>query len=47
MDKEIIEDKLYQIIDQSIERKITSIKFYSILLNKTRHFMMEMVQRER
>ena len=38
MDKELIEDKLYQIIDQSSERKITSIKFYSILLNKTQAF---------
>ena len=34
MDKEIIEDKLYQIIDQSNERKLTSIKFYSILFPK-------------
>ena len=34
MDKELIEDKLYQIIDQFNERKITSTKFYSILLNK-------------
>ena len=34
MDKELIEDKLYKIIDQFNERKITSAKFYSILLNK-------------
>ena len=34
MDKELIENKLYQIIDQLNERKITSTKFYSILLNK-------------
>ena len=34
MDKELIEDKLYQIIDQFNERKILSTKFYSILLNK-------------
>ena len=34
MDKELIENKLYQIIDQFNERKITSTKFYSILLNK-------------
>ena len=27
MNKELIEDKLYQIIDQSKERKITSTKF--------------------
>ena len=38
MDKELIEDKLYQIIDQFNERKITSTKFYSILLNKTHPF---------
>ena len=34
MDKELIENKLYQIINQFNERKITSTKFYSILLNK-------------
>ena len=33
-----MEDKLYQIIDQFRERKITSIKFYSILLNKIHTF---------
>ena len=38
MDKELIEDKLYQIIDQLNERKITSTKFYSILLNKIHPF---------
>ena len=38
MDKELIEDKLYQIIDQFNERKITSTKFYSILLNKIHPF---------
>ena len=32
--KELIEDKLYQIKDQFIERKITTTKFYSILLKK-------------
>ena len=42
MDKELIEDKPYQIIDQFNERKITSTKFYSIL-----HFMMEMAERVR
>ena len=31
MNKELIEDKLYQIIDQFNEKKITSTKFYSIL----------------
>ena len=38
MDKELIEDKLYKIIDQFNERKITSVKFYSILLNKIHTF---------
>ena len=38
MEKQLIEDKLYQIIDQFRERKITSIKFYSILLNKIHIF---------
>ena len=38
MDKELIEDKLHQIIDQFHERKITSTKFYSILLSKIHPF---------
>ena len=38
MDKELIEDKLYQIIHQFTKRKITSAKFYSILLNKIHPF---------
>ena len=38
MDKELIEDTLYQIIDQFNERKITSTEFYSILLNKIHPF---------
>ena len=38
MDKELIEDKLYQIIDQFNERKITSTEFHSILLNKIHPF---------
>ena len=38
VDKELIEDKLYQTIDQFSERKITSTKFYSILLNKIHSF---------
>ena len=38
MDKELIEDKLYQIIDQFNGRKIISTKFYSILLNKIHPF---------
>ena len=38
MDKELIEDKLHQIIDQFNKRKITPIKFYSKLLNKVHPF---------
>ena len=38
MDIELIEDKLYQIINQFSERKITNTKFYSILLNKVHPF---------
>ena len=38
MDIELIEDKLYQIINQFSERKIKSTKFYSILLNKMHQF---------
>ena len=38
MNKELIEDKLYQIIDQFNERKLTSTKFYSILSNKIHPF---------
>ena len=38
MDKELIEDKFYQIIDQGNEIKITSTKIYSILLNKIHPF---------
>ena len=38
MDKELIGNKLYQIIDQFNERKIASTKFYSILLNKIHPF---------
>ena len=38
MDKDLIEDKLYRIIDQFSERKITPIKFCSILLNKIHAF---------
>ena len=37
-DKELIEDKLYEIIDQFNERQIRSARFYSILLNKIRPF---------
>ena len=31
MDKELIEDKLYQLTDQFNERSITSAEFYSML----------------
>ena len=34
MDTELIKCKFYQIKDQSNQRKITSTKFYLILLNK-------------
>ena len=35
MDKDLTEDKLCQVIDQFNERKVTPVKFYSILLNET------------
>ena len=38
MDQELLEDKLYQIIHQFNQRKITSTKFNSILLNKKNPF---------
>ena len=38
MNKDLIEDKLYQTIDQFNERKTTPVKFYSILLNKINQF---------
>ena len=38
MDKVLIENKFYQLVDQIHERKITSTKFYSILLNKIHTF---------
>ena len=38
MDKELIEDKLYQIIDPFNERKITLRRFYSTFLNKIHPF---------
>ena len=47
VDKEFIEDKFDQIIDQFNERKITSTKFYSIILNKIHPFMMEIVEHAR
>ena len=33
MDKGLIGDKLYQVRDQFIKRKITPVKFYSVLGN--------------
>ena len=38
MHKELIEDLLYQIINQLNERKITFTKFYLIILNKIHPF---------
>ena len=38
MDKELIEHNLYQIIDQFNKSKVTSTKFYLILLNKIYSF---------
>ena len=38
MDRYLIQDKLYQIIDQFNERKIIPVKFYSTLLNKIHPF---------
>ena len=38
MNKDVIEDKLYQIINQFNERKITYIRFYSRFLHKTHPF---------
>ena len=38
MDKELILDKLYQTIDPFSERKSTSTKIYSILLNSVHPF---------
>ena len=38
MDKDLLEDKPYQIRDRFNEKKITPTKFYSILLNEIRTF---------
>ena len=38
MDKYLIEDKLYQIIDQSNKREISPVKFYLIALNEIHPF---------
>ena len=37
-DKDLVEDKLYHIIDQFNENKITPVRFYSILLNEMYQF---------
>ena len=42
MDKELIEDKLHQIIDKFIEKKIETTNY---ILNKIHPFMTEMVER--
>ena len=47
MDKDLIEDQFYQIIDQFNERKNTAIRFYLIFLTKYIHFMMETAERVR
>ena len=47
MNKKLIEDKLYRVINQFNERKITSTKFYSLLLKKNNHVLMEMVDHVR
>ena len=38
MDKDLTEDKLYQIIDQLNKRQITPIKFYSIIIYEIHPF---------
>ena len=38
MDKNVIEDKFYQIIDQFNKRKITPTKLFSMLLNGIHSF---------
>ena len=38
MDKELMEDTLYQIINQFNEIKFTSTKFYSMIVNKIHPF---------
>ena len=37
-DKDLIQDKLYQVIDQFNEREITAVQFYSIILNQIHPF---------
>ena len=55
MNKDVIGDKFYQIIDQFNEWKITPVKFYAMILlhkniflcNKHIHFMMGILERVR
>ena len=47
MDKELIEDKLYQIIDQFNERKLYLQSFIQYSKTKYINFMVEMVERVR
>ena len=45
MEKYLIEDKLFQTINQFSEMKITHVKFYSTPLNKiNQFFMLEIVE---
>ena len=50
MNKDLIEEKLYQVKDQFNQKKITLTKFHSILISfktKYTHLMMEMVEHAR
>ena len=38
MGKDLIQDKLYQVIDQFNKREITAVQFYSIILNQKHPF---------
>ena len=38
LDKDLIEDKLYRIMDQFIEREITPVKFYSKIFSEIHPF---------
>ena len=45
MDKDFIEDNLYQLIDQFIEKEINHVEFYFALLGKIHiRFMMEKIK---
>ena len=47
MEKNLIDDKIYQIINQFNWKKVTVTKFCSLPLNEIYNFIMEMVERER